>query len=42
LLNAPQVNPHSWVTQLSLKLSGATSPHTRENIKKLQLSPLQL
>lgn len=30
------------VTQLSLKLSGATLPHTRENIKKLQLSPLQL
>ena len=42
LLNTPQVNPHSWVTQLSLKLSGTTTPNTRESVKKLQLSPLQL
>lgn len=42
LFNTPQVNPHSWVTQLSLKLSGVTSPYTRADVKKLQLSPLQL
>ena len=42
LLNTPQVTPHSWVTQLALKLSGATEPNTRANVKKLQLSPLQL
>ena len=41
LLKTPQVNPHSWVTQLSLMLSGAITPHTRESVKKLQFPPLQ-
>ena len=39
LLNTPQVNPHSWVIQLSLKLSGSATPNTREKVKKSQLSP---
>jgi membrane-associated phospholipid phosphatase len=42
LLHTPQINPHAWVTKIALILSGASTPHTRDNAKKLQLSSLQL
>lgn len=40
LLCTPQFNSHAWVTQVSLKLSGATEPHTRADMKRFKFFSL--
>ena len=37
LLSASQVNPHSWVTEFALMLSGRTTPYARVKVKRMQV-----
>ena len=41
LLSTSQINPHSWVTEFALMLSGTTTPYTRATVKRLQVLKLQ-
>ncbi|MDO9280010.1 MAG: phosphatase PAP2 family protein [Polaromonas sp.] len=41
LSSTSQVNPHSWVTEFALMLSGTSTPYTRATVKRLQVLKLQ-